>query len=875
MTKLNKAVKFIHSLIVIAVVSVISVSATEITELNVKSGYETELLEILGIIDGDNLQEEVTRVDFIQMLSKMTFYGEGMDYTNIPTQTNPFLDVENYHYAASNIERFVQLGIVKGDGNSYLRIDDNITYTEAYAMMLNAAGYSKVAESYGEYPHNYNRIAAEKELAENIDTSKTITKEIAAKLLVNLMDVEVIYTTISDGVNYEKGEKFMSARLGINYAEGILESAGNLQIIDKNIGVNNAYINGNVMENKFPGAEELVGCRVKYYYDEDDCLIYAVPRKNYELSFVGEDVEDYSNRIYTYANNTSKPKKAKVDNAVILVYNGSISDVYSHFIPAYGDVRLIDNDADGDYDVIFANDYEVGWIDSVINDGEILTFVKPLNSGDKSVSLETYDDYEIYDELGVKLDFSALAQNQLITIQRFKNEKLRIVINSKTVTGTVSRVYDEDKYTEITIDDEIYRMSKNVYIKLWDGKIGTKATVYFDSRGQVSAIAGITDDTWMYAFVISAREFTSDETGLPAIKLKILSQSGAVESHIIDDEKIRVDGIKDEISDISNKFTGNQLIRYMTKDGKITAVDFAKDLALTTENNKNNNDSADQLLRRVAGKFVYRGSPKIFKRNTKDNELDGEIIPRNADIPVFHLPAANELETASDKAFYVKNVSNISGNTGGHFEGFSINAEDYYCDAIIAYGINSFSSSSADVPIIVSSITESINDVDEIVYTVSGYEGNKEVSFMTSAVMEKNEIDAISRGDIIRAEMDSEGRMVKYKIIYSKNGGGVITDTKPNSNKFDEGNLERYALGYAADISDGIIKFCNLDDGYAEFYRVNNISTIIVFDSSKRKDSIVIGNVNDIITKKTSASNCDKIIIFTHYTEPRCMWVIK
>ena len=70
-------------------------------------------------------------------------------------------------------------------------------------------------------------------------------------------------------------------------------------------------------------------------------------------------------------------------------------------------------------------------------------------------------------------------------------------------------------------------MNKNAYKKNWDGKVGVRVTVCFDVRGQISAIIQNTDDTWMYGFIVSGREYTSENTGLTAVKVKILSETGA------------------------------------------------------------------------------------------------------------------------------------------------------------------------------------------------------------------------------------------------------------------------------------------------------------------------------------------------------------
>lgn len=872
----NKIGRAALSIVLAVVLAAGNAAAAKIEEMNVKIGYEADLLETLGIMKNDNSEKELSRVDFMQMLSKMLFYKSDADYTNIASGQKYFDDVENYHYAASNIERLYQLGVLSGDGDLYARPDDPVTYPEAYVMMLNAAGYGAIAKASGEYPENYMTLAAETELSKDVDTSGKVTKASAAKMLVNLMDVEVVKAKLNESVSYEKDEKFMTERMGLKVSEGILQAAGDKKITNKHIGLNDVIIDGTVYENKFEKAEDFVGFRVKYYYDEENAFVYATPVNNVKLTVSGEDVENYSNRIYTYTDENEKTKKARIDTNVELVYNGEISDDVRNFIPAYGDITMIDNDSDGYYEVLFVEDYDAGWIESIVNDNSTITFKNALSTGETSVSLEDYAEYAIYDENGMETDFSQLSDNRLVTIQRCKKEKIKVFINNESLTGTVENVKTNEKYSDVTIDGEVYRMNVRAYKKLWENRTGVKVTVYFDSRNQISAVVGSSDGMWMYAFVITAKPYQDNETDRKAVKLKILNQSGAVETHLITDEKIRTDGEKHKLEDVVSKFQGSQLIRYMTKDSKITAIDFPEDRAMTYEGATTSASSnSNTLLRRTAGDFIYRSYSKIFKRNTKSNVLDGEIVPRSEDIPIFYVPKAEDMETASNDAFNVKTLNAMAGNVAGKFEGYSCGSDDFFCDAIVAYNVNGFTASSADAPVIISDINRSVNDNDEEVYKINGYVQSAAVEYYTSTRLKGDVSQLLQKGDIVRFERDSENKIVDYKLIYSAGGGGIVSETAATNYKFDEGNAERYVVGYAKDIRDGVMQLNNWDDDYPEFYKASTITCVLIFDPAKKKNSIAVGDVNDIITKKISVGNYDKVIVFTHYTEPRCVWVIK
>jgi len=846
-------------------------------QADVRVGFEAELMEALGVMENKNLDEEMLRVDFIQMLSKMTFYGE--DYTNVATDENPYIDVDNYHYAAYNIERLSQMGIMSGDGNDYANINDKITFDEAYVLMLNAAGYGKVAESYGAYPDNYRKLADETELNEDIPANVTFTKDIAAKLLVNLMEIQTMKTSISENVVYEKDMLFMEEKMGITFSEGVLQGAGNLTIIKNSISDDYVLINGKTMENGYgEKAKELVGYNVRYYHtDDNERFIYAYPRKNNVLTIKSEDIVEYKELTYTYYDEQERERDADIDTAAKLVINEVVSEKYLDFIPAYGEVKLIDNDSDEDYDVVLVDNYEVAWVSGVMDNTLSLSFENTLHDGTNLINLEEYNEYKIFDEDGAEGYFESISENQLVSIKRYEKEKIAIHICNESKTGKLSKVLDKDSYYEITLDGEIYRMTKNPYKKGWDGKVGVSVTVFFDMRGQVGAIVQNTDDTWMYGYVVKGKEYISENTGLTAVKLKLLSQSGAIENYIIEDEKLRVDGVKTVLSVVSADFTLNRLIRYKTKDSKITAVDFPIDYSVTNTTELPLTNSNDILLRRAAGSsLIYRTGTELFHRNTASNEVDGDIVPRNTGVPVFYVPDKGNIETAQDRHFYVKKVSDLKTDTKYTAEGYNTDSNDVYCDAVVVIiTAEDKIQSDGSSPMIIARVDAVLNGEEEQVYKISGYVDGTEYSYLSSADIGKDLSKVLATGDIVKFAYNTDNEITDYKIIYSKRGGGVVDEKNSNTAKFDKGHIERYAIGYAQRIKDGVLQFNNLDDDHAEYFKLNKFTSALLFDVSNKKAPVKLGNSNNILTKENYGENCDKVLILTRYGVPRCIWIIR
>ena len=69
--------------------------------------------------------------------------------------------------------------------------------------------------------------------------------------------------------------------------------------------------------------------------------------------------------------------------------------------------------------------------------------------------------------------------------------------------------------------------------------------------------------------------------------------------------------------------------------------------------------------------------------------------------------------------------------------------------------------------------------------------------------------------------------------------------------------------------------FKNMDDGYPEFHKLDMVKSVLIYDSEDKKNPVKTGSVKDIRTMDNFGSEYDVILMLTHYTEQRCIWIIK
>ena len=81
---------------------------------------------------------------------------------------NYFNDVPQNHWAIKYINVAKGLGIVEGDENSNFKPEDEITYNEIVKMIVHVLGYSPMADTRGGYPNGYLMVATQLGVTESL-----------------------------------------------------------------------------------------------------------------------------------------------------------------------------------------------------------------------------------------------------------------------------------------------------------------------------------------------------------------------------------------------------------------------------------------------------------------------------------------------------------------------------------------------------------------------------------------------------------------------------------------------------------------------------------------------------------------------------------
>ena len=609
---------------------------------------KAEELSAIGILSGvPALSAKTLRGEFVRAACLML-----SDEIIKTTAELPFSDISGSPHKDA-IVMAVGYGMVSGSGGGRFEPDKAITYEQAVKIIVSALGYDKMALSSGEYPHNYIGIGARIGLLKGVSSSvgNEMTNEETINLLYNAIRTDIAVPTSfgSDMIEYEKseGKKILAERRNIYTVSGIVSQnyytslTGDSSVREGEVSIGNLTCNiGSSI------AGDCLGMNVSayLYIPEDDTqkknILYVMPveRTNEILVIDGELISTVSDRLTAIQYYTNKEKiktlNVKISPTAKIIYNGkAYPDCPSTDIEGIvGDIRLIDNNTDGQYDVVLVTSYEFMLVKTVAQSSK--TVFNHYESGGMLTSL-SFDD-ENYDYIftaeGEKADFYDMKLWDVLNITRSKSGRRGLVTVEITTDalddGIIEEINEAD--FEVTVDGTVFKLAKD-YLKALNAKNpvdifvtrlepGEAYTIYFDMFENIYAVGSKTDAELIYGYLkaVKQKESVSGE-----IYARILTQDGDwVDFELA--EKPLYDGTRHYSDYVFGELDNNpQLLKYkVNQSGKISEIypalpstQYIKDVF--TVNNytskpyyaTNNSFSSDVYLKRTTTVFVLPTNP--------------------------------------------------------------------------------------------------------------------------------------------------------------------------------------------------------------------------------------------------------------------------
>lgn len=816
----------IVSLTVLATSVTLPVAAKTFTDITENASYSlaVDTLSNLGIINGyeDGTfkpTENVTRAEFTAMLMR-TRGLEGVGSTSL--EEPPFPDVvsSDVSWAIGNIRTAHSKGIINGYDDGTFKPNNNVLYEEAVKMIVCAMGYADFqpegSEWYSKYINSANYMGILKNAQGSIGTYAT--RSCIAQLLYDCLEVKLAEnnqitdkTILGNDLQLIKNTgKISSNSVTSLSSPDVTIRDGEIQIYAKDAG-SDVYETHTYKTEDTSLFANMLGQEVTFYYSYDRNsdtrtikFISLTKGKTLELKASDIEIESSTNNsiVYFKDSESKNTSYASIGNDSVVIYNDKLygnSDTDSRFtvdmLPEIGNVKLIDSDSNGSYDVVFIEKYEPYVVSTVTRSTYTIVddITKSATSSNRTLVLDIDNadgEIKIVDTEGKEVSFSTISKWDVVCVKNSNpnnGTQLTTAVVVDANDGIKGEVETIKKGKSVVINGKTYDyspaapwMSSSVDVSdLAEPALSDSGTYYLDMNGDIIAYDKTDEsESQMYGYVMAVGY---DDGGVKdeKLQLNILTQSG---TKVVYDayDKTKLNGktysnLEDMYNALeqsaSNQNTDannigaiyTQVIKFTTKTYKGATV---LDEILTADSIgsiQGVSVKSDELtmLDTVNGTTAMK-----YASSNKQLTSDDAIININGAI-VFSVPSSR-----SKTSDYRKGSTSDFKNGGLYFvEVFDV-ASSRAAKVVVLYGADATKEVDAETPAYVieeiSRTTNSDNGGD-IMLNIKGMKGKSTFELWASPESESI-IEDLEKGDVVRFGTDNDGfaTLEKENILWKK-----------------------------------------------------------------------------------------------------------
>ena len=836
-------------------------STNDVVVKEIKADHK-EVFVGLGIVSEDyyteNIHSAVTRGDFAYMLGAM------LNAADVKATQSYFSDVDLYHYAAGSIQMLFERGIIAGCGDGTFAVDRIVTAEEASAILLRIMGYDAIGEV-----SDKNYVSAK--IRSKYSGELTLSQCLEILYTAMFEETIVVNGVSSSGVAYKKGDIFLREIMKLDYADGVLQTVGGRSMYDNRGHYNRIVVDGIKYEADSDFSADLLGFKVRVFYStaDENKAVALEALDNTVLTVDMKAYRDYSDNVLSYYSTSGGSRKANIINTKDILYNnGVVNDIKAN-IPKYGKIILIDNDCDGIYDVVMIYGYESAIISRASSTDNLVQF-----KNHSAIDLSEYDEVEIVDQNGKKLEISDLKENDAVCIYTFKKDYVRLEVSSDSLLGKIDAVDTESNWVEFTIDGKQYFAYSNYSSQGIDFNAGQTVTLMLDGYGRIAGIITDGDSEWKIGYIMSVK------LKRDILRFEVLNQNGQIEK-IDAEEYVKLDGVKKNIYDLEtdintiyqnfndvdssgNEIVTTRIMRYFVNaDGKISKIDTPTILTMldytgvtVSENNK--------LLMRVKGRLHRPESGYKYKIDSPGRVVvDGEVEPSANNI-AFVIPEETNTDPDIETDYSVTKIESLKAVKGGDYyiSAYNYSPESLTSDILV---IRKDTGTSEDSNIIlVDRVVDRYNEeTDEIEKVLKGYVNAQKKEYVVNEKSSTVTVANVKRGDVISFKVQND-KMLLRDLIWREDGTG---GSKLNSfgiyssdgTTFHYYSEFRVLLGKIERI-DG--KFALLDVGNTSGFKYDLFTlpnSVLVYDTKGEKGPFYTSESSSIRTLKDGSA--DTVIV--------------
>ncbi|MEE1012965.1 MAG: S-layer homology domain-containing protein [Clostridia bacterium] len=471
------------------------------------------------IIEQDDLTEldaPITRKEFVKEILNLFVMENGVAAEVTET---PYVDVDPSDEYAPYIVFGSERGFLHGYEDGTFRPDGSVEIAEAAKVLISCLGYDKVIEAEGGYPAGSNRLASKLGLTQDVTSSGVATKAEIFSMFFHALNAEELVSDYAVEPKYTQSGKtlkeFLAAQRKITEGEGIVYGNEKFPLTD-DVTADAEHITIGAYTCQIGGFDftDYIGRKVLYFAKQGDNKRDTITHMfqldyNKEL-FLNRDSNGCLNgTAVSYYNENGRKLTAQLD--------GEGYDVVRNYRPDFtikdedfeGDVVMVDNDADGKYEVflvISKKTYRISGVQPSL--GSVNFKIENWQNTAEVVGLSNLDEANdartilVNDSDGADLTLEDLQKNDVVTlIVSDDQEFVSITRENRYVTGTITAIKEE----AIEISGESYQVHR-----LSDGnmpfgltELGITGKFYVDQHGELIYYVDEKELTENYAYVMN------------------------------------------------------------------------------------------------------------------------------------------------------------------------------------------------------------------------------------------------------------------------------------------------------------------------------------------------------------------------------------
>lgn len=466
------------------------------------------LLYDIGVITGSipAADASMTRADFAPLAARMLGAG---DMSGRTASKRIYADVAVDHPAAASIEYLFDAGVMIGNGQASFGPDGNLLYEEAVKVAVSMIGYADLAELNGGYPSGYFASAASNNLLKGVTgkVGETISSGQIAVLMQNVLENKN-YLSIKEIANgrpiYDSSneDNYMNHILGIYSYTGIVTGFGDTSLAgDLEYPESQCAIGDNIFEIGEVNVSQYLGMQVKAYYREIDgdyvlCHVEAT-NKNNVLEIQARDILPDTTTDHIKYDNGKTTRTAKVAGGAVYIYNGKKISVVldGDMQPEIGNLRLIDYDNNGSYDIVMINSFENYIVEKASVSDEKIYF--KYDQGSLALSADDGVNAKYFMD-GASTEFSSLSNGSVVSIKKSRvingPQYIEVYISNNKVTSSATSISMTEGEEKITLEDGTEYSVSPEYIKRVNNEtggsyfpqVGNSGVFYIDYFGSIA-----------------------------------------------------------------------------------------------------------------------------------------------------------------------------------------------------------------------------------------------------------------------------------------------------------------------------------------------------------------------------------------------------